>query len=141
VYPNPNRRSFFNSLISIAGSCFVGQTQVRSLYAQNGSKPKPVDEAEIYEPGGEVKAPKLVHYVEPNFSSSSQEAFVEGVVRISAVVTTEGSTTSLKVTSGLNAEEDKTAMEAVKQWRFQPGTKKGEPVKVRVTVEVVFHLL
>jgi hypothetical protein len=90
VYPNSNRRSFLISLISVAGGCLAGQTQVRALDGQNGSKAKPADEPDIYEPGGEVKAPKLVHYVEPNFSSSSQEAFVEGVVRISAVVTTEG---------------------------------------------------
>ncbi len=32
-------------------------------------------------------------------------------------------------------------MEALKQWRFQPGTKEGKSVNVRVTIEVAFHLL
>ena len=36
----------------------------------------------VYTPGGDVKAPKVVHYVEPQFSSSSKEAFVEGVVKL-----------------------------------------------------------
>lgn len=100
------------------------------------------DNDKVYEPGGDVKSPKLVHYVEPDFSpSSSKEAFVEGTVKISTVVTRDGLPTNLHVTSGLNSQEDKTALEAVKQWKFQPGTKAGQPVNVRVTVEVNFHLL
>lgn len=95
----------------------------------------------VYEPGGDVKPPKLVHYVEPAFSSSSKEAFVEGTVKISTVVTTEGKPTDGKVVKGLNSEEDRTAMDAVMQWRFEPGTKSGRPVKVHVNVEVDFHLM
>lgn len=88
-----------------------------------------------------MKPPKLTHYVEPDFSPSSKEAFVEGTVKISTVVTTEGLPSMLKIVKGLNTDEDKTAVEAVKQWRFQPGTKAGQPVRVKVTVEVDFHLL
>ena len=95
----------------------------------------------VYEPGKEVKAPKLIHYVEPEFSPSSKEAFVEGTVKISTVVTRDGVPTELKVVRGLNTKEDETAMDALKQWRFQPGTKEGQPVRVRMTVEVDFHLL
>jgi TonB family protein len=98
-------------------------------------------DGKVYEPGGDVKPPKLIHYVEPAFSDSSKEAFVEGTVRILTVVTCDGIPTELKITSGLNADEDRTALEAVKQWRFQPGLKNGQPVNVRVTVEVEFHLL
>lgn len=95
----------------------------------------------VYVPGGDVKPPKLLHYVEPAFSPNSKEAFVEGVVRISTVVTTDGGVKDFHVVSGLNAEEDHTAVEALKQWKFQPGTKAGQPVNVRVTVEINFHLL
>lgn len=95
----------------------------------------------VYDPGKDVKAPKLIHYVEPEFSPSSKEAFVEGTVKISTVVTRDGLPTELKVVRGLNAQEDETAVAALKQWRFQPGTKEGQPVRVRVTVEVDFHLL
>lgn len=79
--------------------------------------------------------------MEPEFSPKSKEAYVEGVVKISTVVDTDGSPTAYRVTSGLNAEEDRTAVEALKKWKFKPGTKNGQPAKVRVTVEVEFHLL
>jgi len=95
----------------------------------------------VYKPGADVKAPKLIHYVEPEFSDSSNEAFVDGVVKISTVVSSEGVPTELHILSGLNSKEDSTAVEAVKQWRFEPGTKAGEAVNVEVTVEVNFHLL
>jgi TonB family protein len=95
----------------------------------------------VYELGNGVKPPKLVHYVEPEFSTSSEEAFVDGLVRISTVVTSEGVPTALRILSGLNKSENESAMTAVQQWRFEPGTKDGEPVNVRITVEVAFHLL
>jgi TonB family protein len=97
--------------------------------------------SEVYEPGPAVKAPKLVHYVEPEFSANSKEAFVEGVVKVSAVVTTEGTASNCEIIHGLNSQEDSTAIKAVKLWRFQPGTKDGKPVNVRVTVEIEFHLM
>lgn len=103
---------------------------------------KPDDaEEKVYEVGGEVKSPKLIHYVEPAFSPKSKEAYVEGTVRISTVVTKAGDATNPQVLSGLNAEEDRTAIEALKQWKFEPGTRSGRAVNVRVTVEINFHLL
>ena len=96
---------------------------------------------EIYSPGGGVKAPKLTRYVEPQFSRDAKEAYVEGTVKISIVVTVDGMPTDCKVVRGLTDSQDRAAMEAVQQWRFQAGTKDGKPVKVRVTAEVGFHLL
>lgn len=75
----------------------------------------------VYDPGGDVKTPKLVHYVEPEFSPSSREAYVEGTVKISTVVTTAGKPAQCRVVRGLSAEEDRTAMEVLKQWSFEPG--------------------
>jgi TonB family protein len=83
----------------------------------------------------------VVHYVEPQFSSSSKEAFVEGVVKLKTTVTPDGLPSDIEVTKGLNAEENQSAVEAVKQWRFQPGTKAGEPVHVRVSIEIAFNLM
>lgn len=97
--------------------------------------------SEVYEPGPAIKSPKLIHYVEPEFSADSKEAYVEGVVKVSTVVTTDGTASNCQIVRGLNAEEDKTALKAVKLWRFQPGTKEGKPVNVRVTVEIEFHLM
>lgn len=125
------RRTFCRSLPIIVFAC-------PGLCSSAGSS---ADAKKVYTPGGDVTPPKLIHYVEPAFSASSKDAYTEGTVRIVTVVTSEGVPTDLHVTSGLNPDEDRTALEAVKQWRFQPGLKKGKPVNVRVTVEVEFRLL
>ena len=144
MYPGSSRRDFSFTLARlVVGALPVGSIVLADDQASKSDKEAKSQSADekIYEPGGEVKSPKLVHYVEPEFSPSSKEAFVEGTVKISTVVTREGLATNLRIVSGLNSEEDRTALEAVKQWKFQPGTKAGQPVKVRVTVEVTFHLL
>ena len=144
MYPDSGRREFSDRLIRalVAVLVFGGILCAGDQAGNNGKDGKAGGgQEQIYEPGGDVKPPKLVHYVEPAFSPSSKEAYVEGTVKISTVVTRDGVATNLRVTSGLNAEEDRTATEAVKQWKFQPGTKAGDPVNVRVNVEVTFHLL
>ena len=88
-----------------------------------------------------MQPPKLIHVVEPAFDPKSEEAFTSGVVRIRIVVTLEGGVRDPKVIAGLNDRQDKKAVEAVTQWRFKPARRQGEPVNVRATVEVNFHLL
>lgn len=103
------------------------------------ARQKSQDSSEIYVVGGDVKPPKIIHYVEPD--PSSQDAYVEGVVRISAVVNLDGTASDMKVLKGLNDEEDKLALAALKQWRFKPGSKSDKAVRVRINVEISFHLL
>ena len=101
---------------------------------------KKTEEA-VYDIGGEVEPPKLIHVVEPEFDPKSEEAFTSGVVRIQIVVTHQGGVRDPKIVAGLNERQDKKAVEAVTQWRFKPALRRGEPVNVRATVEVNFHLL
>ncbi len=115
--------------------------QVLAILLQTFSLRAIKAEEGVYEPGGDVRPPKLLHYVEPKFSPTAKEAYVEGTVKISTVVTIDGDPSDLRVVSGLGAEEDRTALEALKQWKFRPGTKSGVAVKVKITVQIDFHLL
>lgn len=110
-------------MLCLAPVLFAGEDgDSKSHEARKGA------EAErVYEPGNGVKAPRLIHYVEPDFSSSSKEAFVEGVVRISLIVQSNGQPRQLEIIKGLNSGEDRRAMEAVTQWRFAPGQRMGNP--------------
>ena len=137
MYLNASRRDFLYLCFAI--NLVFLRSEATALQTDSNRSTK--SDAEAYEPGGAVKAPKLTHYVEPEFSSQSKEAFIEGVVKIATIVTAEGRPSESRVIHGLNAEEDKTALEALKQWRFQPGTKDGKPVNVKVNIEIAFHLL
>jgi TonB family protein len=109
--------------------------------ASKDTKSHKTDPDPVYEPGGDVTRPKLLHSVEPAFSTKSNEAFVEGTVTVSAVVTTRGVLTDMQVVKGLSAAQDRSALDALKEWKFDPGTKGGKPVNVRVKIQVDFHLL
>lgn len=111
--------------------------------AKHDAQTKPVKDVkeQIYDVGGDVEAPKLIHVVEPEFNPKSEEAFVSGTIKMQIVVTKDGSVKDPKILAGPNKRQDEAAIDAVMKWRFKPGLKKGEPVNVRATVEVNFHLL
>jgi TonB family protein len=124
----------------------VGLLGVRALAKTDESalkdkKPIKADPDPVYEPGGDITRPKLVHSVEPAFSTKSNEAFIEGTVTVSAVVSTHGNLTDMQVVKGLSAAQNRSALDALKEWRFEPGTKDGKPVNVRIKIQVDFHLL
>lgn len=57
------------------------------------------------------------------------------------MVDTDGSPQRIRVTQPAGMGLDERAIEAVKQWHFQPATKNGQPVPVWIFVEIDFHLL
>jgi len=119
----------------LLAACVAVAAQQKSDSPKDTSK----ESDEVYAVGGDVKPPKIIHYVEPD--PSEQENYVEGVVRIAAVINVDGAPSDLHVVKGLNDAEDKLALEALKQWRFSPGTKGGHAVRVKINVEINFHLL
>ena len=67
---------------------------------------------------------------------------IEGSVRLSAVVLADGKVGEVKVTRSLDSVHglDESAVKAMKQWEFKPGTKDGKPVAVRVSIDMTFTL-
>ena len=65
---------------------------------------------------------------------------IQGSVWIQAVVRPDGTTSAVRVTKSLDSRWglDDEAVKAVRQWRFDPGTRFGTPVPVLVTVTVSF---
>jgi len=62
------------------------------------------------------------------------------VVQIAGTVDPQGAFTDLCVSQAAGEGLDEKAMEAVSTWKFEPATLRGEPVAVRVNVEVSFRL-
>lgn len=86
--------------------------------------------------------PVLVKEVRADYTKEAREARIEGIVRVGAVVLKDGSVGDVNVTKSLDQQYglDEQAVKSVKQWRFKPGTKDGEPVDVVVSIEVSFKL-
>jgi TonB family protein len=62
-------------------------------------------------------------------------------VVLSVIIDATGKPTNLKVVRPLGLGLDEKAIDAVRKWRFRPGTKEGKPVAVFATIEVNFRLL
>ena len=98
----------------------------------------------VYDIGNGVTSPQLVREVKPNYTGEAMRAKLQGIVEMEAVVLPDGSVDpkSIRITRSLDANLglDQQAIIAVKQWRFRPGLYKGQPVPVRVNVELTFTL-
>ncbi|HUP03071.1 MAG TPA: energy transducer TonB [Bryobacteraceae bacterium] len=103
--------------------------------------PTPTPPGELLRVGGGVTAPRLSQKVEPQYSEEARRAHLEGTVVLSIVVGTDGAAHELQVLRSIRPDLDQKAIEAVSQWKFEPGEKDGNPVNVRATVEVNFRLL
>jgi TonB family protein len=93
-----------------------------------------------YHVGGGVRAPKVVYRVEPEFSEEARKNKWQGVVILKVIISRDGKPQDISVQRSLGMGLDEKAIEAVKQWRFEPGTKDGQPVPVEVSMEVSFRL-
>jgi protein TonB len=96
----------------------------------------------VYRPGSGVDIPRVLREVKPQYTADAMRAKVQGVVELEAVVLPDGSVGDVQITRSLDHTFglDNEAIKAVKQWRFEPGRRLGQPVPVLVTIELTFTL-
>jgi len=104
------------------------------------SSPTPGTETlAVYRVGGGVSAPSIVSARQPDYTDEASRVHKEGKVVLSLIVDTAGRARNLRVVSPLGYGLDEKAIQAVQQWRFQPGMKDGKPVNVQLNIEVEFR--
>lgn len=89
--------------------------------------------------GGNVEASKLISQVPPIYPPAAIAAHISGTVTLHAIVGTDGKIRELNVVSG-PAELTQSAIDAVKQWRYQKTLLNGQPIEVDTTILVVYTL-
>jgi TonB family protein len=90
--------------------------------------------------GGGVTAPALLYKTEPEYSEEARAAKYQGTVLLYVEVVPDGTAQNIVVRRSLGLGLDEKAIEAVRRWKFRPGTKDGQPVTVQATIEVNFRL-
>jgi len=89
--------------------------------------------------GGNVAVARLLDRPLPVYPPEAQSRHIEGTVVLHAVLDFDGTVLGLQFVSG-PPELMQSAIDAVKQWRYQPTLLNGEPVQVDTTISVVFKL-
>lgn len=96
----------------------------------------------VYQMGSGVTSPVPVFQPTPQYTSDAMRARIQGSAVLSCVVRPDGSVTDIEIVRSLDRTFglDEEAIKAARRWRFRPGTLRGEPVAVRVQIEMSFTL-
>ena len=89
---------------------------------------------------GDVKPPKLIKQVDPVYPEIARQAQVEGVVIAEATTDVYGRVVEVKVLRSIPLL-DQAAVDALKQWVYEPMVVDGKPRPVTFTVTVKFSLV
>jgi TonB family protein len=116
--------------------------------AQQTASPPAETQAPVTQPeqvgpvkvSGPVKGPKVSYSVEPKYTEGARQKKLSGIVKLYCWVDEEGKPSHIKVVQGLGMGLDEKAVEALQQFKFQPATRNGRPVKVDLYIDISFQV-
>jgi TonB family protein len=96
----------------------------------------------IYLPGAGITMPIELRKGMAQYTTEAMRARAQGAITVECVVQPNGVCTNIRVVHAFNPTFglDQEAVKAAAQWRFRPGMRLGQPVPVRVTMEIAFAL-
>lgn len=83
--------------------------------------------------------PRVVYQPAPIYPQELAKKNMQGTVYVLFVVDKTGRATNLKVQKSTHPAFNEPALKAVKQWKFEPGKRKGNPVQFRMRVPISFQ--
>jgi TonB family protein len=89
---------------------------------------------------GQIQEPRKLREVKPIYPDVARKARIEGIVILEIIVNREGTVRDVKILRGLPMGLTEAAVDAVKQWKYEPSTLNGRPVEVLITVTARFSL-
>jgi TonB family protein len=87
----------------------------------------------------DITPPRLREVASPEYTAEAKKRNIQGTVTLDIVVDKKGDVVAAKVTKGLGYGLDENAVIAVKEWKYKPAEKDGEPVTVKMEVTVDFY--
>jgi TonB family protein len=89
--------------------------------------------------GGNIQSAKLRSQPRPVYPPDAKQARISGVVHLMAVIAADGTVKKLEVIGG-HPLLVQSALEAVKQWVYEPTYLNGEPCEVQTQIDVNYTL-
>jgi TonB family protein len=103
--------------------------------------PPPTSGPQRLRVGGSIRPARLLNSPKPEYPAYLIAEGVEGTVILDAIIGTGGQIVNLKPkNSQVHADLMHAAVEAVKQWRYEPTLLNGQPIEVITTVTFDFRL-
>jgi protein TonB len=90
--------------------------------------------------GGDVSMPVKVYAPEPVYPELARRVRAQGLVILQAVIDQEGRVVSAEIVRAPPMGLGEAALEAVRQWRYEPAMLHGRPVAVTFSLTVRFEL-
>ena len=92
--------------------------------------------------GSGIESPQVIREVKPRYTVAAMRTKTQGSAVVECVVLADGTVGATRVAKSLDPDFglDDEAITAAKRWLFKPGTLKGEPVPIVVTIELSFVL-
>jgi TonB family protein len=112
---------------------------VRFNLVDGANMPAPRKDGEPLRLTGDVKGPKLIKQVDPIYPEVAKQSRVEGTVIMEVTTDMYGRVRDLKVLRSIPLL-DQAAIDAVRQWVYDPPIINGKPISVTFAVSVVFTL-
>ena len=90
---------------------------------------------------GEITDPPTILFkVDPQYSEEARKARYQDTGVFEAIIRSDGTVKILRVVRSIDFGLDENAIQALKQWKFRPGMRNGQPVDVVLNIEVNFNL-
>jgi TonB family protein len=89
--------------------------------------------------GGNVQAVKLIQQARPIYPPEAKAQRIQGTVKLSVVIAKDGTVKDILSASG-DAMLVNSAIDAVRQWVYQPTLLNGQPVEVQTMIDVNYTL-
>jgi protein TonB len=87
--------------------------------------------------GGNVKEPRLVTRVMPDYPLVARQAGIQGDVVVKTTIDEKGSVVNMQIVSG-PALLRGAALAALRRWKYEPSTLNGQPISIQVLVTIKF---
>jgi TonB family protein len=116
----------------------VAPGYTESLPQPTTTLPKPYPPSRI-RVSGDVQQSKLKSTVPPVYPPVAKQARIQGIVKLNATLGKDGTVQNLMVISG-HPLLVPAALDAVKQWAYEPTNLNGTPAEVETEIEVSFSL-
>jgi TonB family protein len=119
--------------------CLSGAAATPDKPPSSLSSTRASSDGQVYRVSPDVKPPRVISSPQPSYPQEARKGHAAGKIVISMIVGSDGQPRDAKINGGISPELDQAAVDVAEKWQFQPGTKEGKPVAVKIAVEFDFR--